>query len=240
MYSMSPPAVDAAVEPVAVGDGGTTVLVSLDAGAVATAAPPLDAAMAPVAPPEKPAPDKVVPEKPVPEKQAPEKVVPKKPAPEKPAPEKVVPGKPAPEKVVPEPALPEKPIRPAPIKPPVDRPTGPKAKPGERIDLGADVPVPPAHKPPEPEVTRPVEKAKPETVGYLTAYATPFAQVSVDGQPTGKSTPITPMGKIALPPGIHKVTFVVGRQTFTYSVKIELGKTAKISRDLPVSGADAP
>ncbi len=83
---------------------------------------------------------------------------------------------------------------------------------------------------------RPDPKAD-ATVGYLTAYATPFAQVAVDGKATGKTTPITPMGKIALSPGIHKVTFSVGREKFTYTVKIEAGKTAKITKDLPVSSA---
>ena len=81
--------------------------------------------------------------------------------------------------------------------------------------------------------------AKAEDVGYLTAYATPFAQVSIDGKPTGKSTPITPMAKIPLSPGVHKVTFTVGREKFTYAIEIEAGKTAKISKDLPVT-ADAP
>ena len=86
----------------------------------------------------------------------------------------------------------------------------------------------------DPKVVKTDPKA--ENVGYLTAYATPFAQVAIDGKPTGKTTPITPMGKIALSPGIHKVTFSVGREKFTYSVKIEAGKTAKITKDLPVSG----
>ncbi|HUQ01178.1 MAG TPA: protein kinase [Kofleriaceae bacterium] len=109
-----------------------------------------------------------------------------------------------------------------------------------RIDL--DEPRPDIVTPktdPKPKVDsktdpRPDPKAD-ANVGYLTAYATPFAQVSVDGKPTGKTTPITPMGKIALTPGIHKVTFSVGREKFTYTVKIEAGKTAKITKDLPVT-----
>ena len=112
----------------------------------------------------------------------------------------------------------------------------------ERIDLSetrTDV-KPGGTKPDVKPDVKVVDTATPKedkNVGYLTAYATPFAQVSIDGKPTGKTTPITPMGKIPLSPGIHKITFSVGREKFTYSVKIEAGKTSKITKDLPVSGA---
>jgi len=71
--------------------------------------------------------------------------------------------------------------------------------------------------------------------GYLIAYTTPFAALSIDGASTGKSTPITPRAKIALTPGLHKATFAVGREKWTFTVKIEAGKTTTISRDLPVT-----
>jgi hypothetical protein len=71
--------------------------------------------------------------------------------------------------------------------------------------------------------------------GYLVAYTTPWAKVSIDGKDTGKMTPIAPRAKIALPPGKHKVTFVVGRESWSYTVTIKAGETSKITKDLPVS-----
>ena len=77
--------------------------------------------------------------------------------------------------------------------------------------------------------------AKPDDKGYLVAYTTPWAKVSIDGKDTGKMTPIAPRAKIALTPGKHKVTFVVGRESWSYTVTIKAGETAKITKDLPVS-----
>jgi eukaryotic-like serine/threonine-protein kinase len=71
--------------------------------------------------------------------------------------------------------------------------------------------------------------------GYLVAYTTPWAKVSIDGRDTGKMTPIAPRAKIALPPGKHKVTFVVGRESWSYTVTIKAGETSKITKDLPVT-----
>jgi serine/threonine protein kinase len=71
--------------------------------------------------------------------------------------------------------------------------------------------------------------------GYLVAYTTPWAKVVIDGKDTGKMTPIAPRAKIALPPGKHKVTFVVGRENWSYTVTIKAGETSKITKDLPVS-----
>ena len=143
------------------------------------------------------------------------------------------------------------PARPRSIpRPPSSRPSTKKderkkrePKVESRIDLDEPKPEPKVTKTeprPEPRITKtePKVDTKADTnLGYLTAYATPFAQVAVDGKPTGKTTPITPMGKIPLSPGVHKVTFSVGREKFTYVVKIEAGKTSKITKDLPVSGA---
>ena len=69
--------------------------------------------------------------------------------------------------------------------------------------------------------------------GYLIAYTTPFASISVDGTARG-TTPITPRQKIALSPGIHKVLFKVGSDSWVFRVKIEAGKTTTLSKDLPV------
>ena len=54
------------------------------------------------------------------------------------------------------------------------------------------------------------------------------------GVPTGKMTPITLQGKIALSPGPHKLTFTVGREKFTFQVKIESGKVYRFNKDLQV------
>jgi len=130
----------------------------------------------------------------------------------------------------------------------VSKPITIRPPPGDKIDLGGSRPVPDKTKPDKGTADKPdkgtadkpdkgtADKPATEAVGYLTAYATPWAQVAIDGKPTGKMTPITPQGKIPLPPGVHKITFTVGREKFTYSVKIEAGKTSKITKDLPVTG----
>jgi hypothetical protein len=74
-----------------------------------------------------------------------------------------------------------------------------------------------------------------DDVGYLVAYSTPWAKVLIDGKDTGKMTPIAPRAKIALPPGKHKVTFVVGRESWSYTVTITAGETSKLTKDLPVT-----
>ena len=84
--------------------------------------------------------------------------------------------------------------------------------------------------------TGPVKTTKTDDPnGYLVAYTTPWAKVSLDGKDTGKMTPIAPRAKIALPPGKHKVTFIVGRESWSYTVTIKAGETSKITKDLPVS-----
>ncbi len=81
-------------------------------------------------------------------------------------------------------------------------------------------------------------KSKPPAAtgdGYLVAYTTPWAKVLLDGKDTGKMTPIAPRAKIGLTPGKHKVTFVVGRESWSYNVTITAGETTKLTKDLPVS-----
>jgi len=73
------------------------------------------------------------------------------------------------------------------------------------------------------------------TDGYLVAYTTPWAKVVIDGKDTGKMTPIAPRAKISLAPGKHKVTFVVGRENWSYTITINAGETSKVTKDLPVS-----
>lgn len=71
-------------------------------------------------------------------------------------------------------------------------------------------------------------------VGWLIAYTTPWARVHIDGEDTGKSTPIPKNSKISLEPGRHKVTFVVGDERFSYPITITAGKVKKLVRDLQV------
>ncbi len=79
------------------------------------------------------------------------------------------------------------------------------------------------------------EPAEPQPqVGHLLAYTTPWARVFIDGRDTGKMTPIAPRAKIALPAGRHRVTFVVGRAKFHYTVDIAPGRDTKLVEDLPV------
>jgi serine/threonine protein kinase len=74
--------------------------------------------------------------------------------------------------------------------------------------------------------------------GWFMAYTTPWARVYIDGKDTGKMTPIAPRAKIALKPGKHKVTFVVGKQKFHYWIVIEAGKDYKLVKDLDVKDDD--
>jgi hypothetical protein len=72
-------------------------------------------------------------------------------------------------------------------------------------------------------------------MGYLIANSTPWARVMVDDQDTGKMTPIVARSKIALQPGRHTVTFVVGKKKFSYPVTIEAGKDTRLIKQLPVT-----
>jgi hypothetical protein len=91
----------------------------------------------------------------------------------------------------------------------------------------------------EPKPTRPEATVPAGADGYLIASTTPWAQVAIDGVPTGKMTPITMQGKIALKPGPHKLTFTVGRDKFHFTVKIEPGKTTRFTKDLQVQNPAA-
>jgi serine/threonine protein kinase len=69
-------------------------------------------------------------------------------------------------------------------------------------------------------------------VGWLVCNSSPFARVIIDGRNTGKMTPMSKAEKIALKPGRHRVTFVVGDDKFTYGVTIVKGKTKTLYRVL--------
>ncbi|HUS33124.1 MAG TPA: hypothetical protein VMZ53_31700 [Kofleriaceae bacterium] len=81
---------------------------------------------------------------------------------------------------------------------------------------------------PDPFVTRPPSAV---AQGYLQVFSKPKAKVFVDGVDSGKTTPIK--GKnLALTPGKHKITFLIGDDRFTYPVVIQSGKTETMTKDL--------
>jgi tetratricopeptide (TPR) repeat protein len=67
--------------------------------------------------------------------------------------------------------------------------------------------------------------------GYLEVFSKPEAKILVDGVDTGLTTPI--QGKaLALAPGKHKVTFVIGGDRYTYFVQTKSGQTDTMTKDL--------
>ena len=87
----------------------------------------------------------------------------------------------------------------------------------------------------KPIEKKPVATAAATGVGYLIANSKPWgARVWVDGKDTKMSTPIAKRRKIALKPGKHKVTFVLDKKKYRYSVVIESGKVASLKPELPV------
>jgi hypothetical protein len=68
--------------------------------------------------------------------------------------------------------------------------------------------------------------------GYLQVLSKPTnAKILVDGVDSGLTTPIKGK-KLALTPGKHKITYVIGDDRFTYPVNIQPGKTELMSKDL--------
>jgi len=67
--------------------------------------------------------------------------------------------------------------------------------------------------------------------GYLQVYSKPAAKILVDFQDTNLTTPISGQ-TLALTPGKHKVSFVIGDDRFTYPVIIKAGATETLSKDL--------
>jgi hypothetical protein len=69
------------------------------------------------------------------------------------------------------------------------------------------------------------------SMGYLVITSKPMARIVVDGTDTGRSTPIT-SHSLALVPGKHKVTFVIGDARYSYPVIIKAGQTETMTKDL--------
>jgi hypothetical protein len=114
--------------------------------------------------------------------------------------------------------------------PPRPEPRAPRPAPRELLAPGersAPVPAPaPVAAPPAAD-----ENAEP---GYLVADTTPWARLIVDGQDTGKMTPIAARARIAISAGKHVVTFVVGEEKFSYTIMVEPGQEYSLKKDLPV------
>jgi serine/threonine protein kinase len=110
-----------------------------------------------------------------------------------------------------------------PLPPPRPEPSRPR--PSEPRELLAPSDRPPSATP------SPLEEAAP---GYLVADTTPWARVIVDGQDTGKMTPVAERSKIQVGAGKHVVTFVVGEQRFSYTIMVEPGQDYVLKKDLPV------
>jgi serine/threonine protein kinase len=134
---------------------------------------------------------------------------PDEPAPS-PAPARTAP--PAPSPTAPPPPAPSPAQTATPTPRPVPRPVRP--------DAGAP-----------PATAAPAAEAEP---GFLVAFTTPIARVMIDGNDTGKSTPIAPARRLSLPPGKHTLTFVIGDEIETYTVTISSGKTTRFTRDLQI------
>ena len=67
--------------------------------------------------------------------------------------------------------------------------------------------------------------------GFLQVFSKPPAKILVDGNDTNLKTPISGH-TLALTPGKHKITFVIGDDRFTYPVVIKAGITETMSKDL--------
>ena len=110
----------------------------------------------------------------------------------------------------------------------------------ELVTASAQTPPPADEKIPERKATEtkePKSEPKPDATsdvagkGYLQIFSKPAAKILIDGADTGMSTPISGHG-LALGPGKHKVTFVMGDDRYTFPVMIKVGATETMSKDL--------
>jgi hypothetical protein len=68
-------------------------------------------------------------------------------------------------------------------------------------------------------------------LGTLNVFSKPNAEIMIDGRRMDLWTPIRGT-QLQLPPGTHKVTFVLGGDRYTYPVELEAGKTLTLDKDL--------
>ena len=74
---------------------------------------------------------------------------------------------------------------------------------------------------------------RPGNSGALLISSEPNARIFVDGQDTGRSTPVRPGSALRLRPGKRRITLVVGKRQFNYFVQIQAGRTEALTRILP-------
>jgi len=85
---------------------------------------------------------------------------------------------------------------------------------------------------PEPPKPAP-EPARPAGDGFLAVATSPVTRVLVDGQDTGRWTPVPPSKPLTLPPGPHRLTFETSSgKRFDETIVIEPGKTKTVIRNL--------
>lgn len=126
-------------------------------------------------------------------------------------------ARPAPEPIAPEPVPPRPRARPVATRPRESpQPAAPLAAPG-------------------PAIAGVAPSAEDRTHGYLVVNSSPWAKVLVDGQDTGRTTPITPRASFRLKRGRHRVTLVVGEQRFEFTVEVTAGKITRLIEALPVT-----
>jgi serine/threonine protein kinase len=77
--------------------------------------------------------------------------------------------------------------------------------------------------------------AKSTAPGFLVANTQPWAKVFVDGQDTGKTTPIAPRSKIPLKPGPHKVTFLANGRRYSYDINVKSAEDTRLIKQLSES-----
>jgi hypothetical protein len=63
----------------------------------------------------------------------------------------------------------------------------------------------------------------------------PWARVFVDGEDTGRNTPVPPADPLQLDAGKHRITLEVDDKKFTFEVEVKPGEMSKLIKTLPVS-----
>ena len=114
------------------------------------------------------------------------------------------------------------------LDPKADPKLDPKCAPPQRLVNGKCVEVKDPKLDPKVDPPKDPRKKLDADKGSLTVTSTPSAKITVDGADTGRSTPMT----IQLPPGKHKVAFIVGGDKFTYTVNVKAGEVTKLHKDL--------
>jgi serine/threonine protein kinase len=123
------------------------------------------------------------------------------------------------------------PVSPGPVIPAEERaPSAPRA-PAPAPE--SPTPEGPATTVPSPQAAEPAAKPREEEDGALLVVARPWADVSVDGIPRGQ----TPLGRIPLPPGPHRVLLThPDFRPYPRRVVIRPGETLRLVVDLRTEG----